>query len=181
MTSERLVKEAELLQLRIEELGKADRAPQNCWLSRWKHEGGVHIRLLFEDENGQQSTQYIGKEDCHQHYEWETKIARRDELAELEQQLSLLEALIDRQTGWEYQHAAQRLFRKSAVKLNGSNSPVDTVNLSALYEKGDLFQWDGSRYTVTSAGQRILMLTNADGQPCYFKDREVVIPRDVAA
>lgn len=181
MASERLVKEAELLRSRIEELRKTELAPQNCWLSRWKHEGGIHIRLLFQDENGQQSTQYIGKEDCHQHYEWETKIARRDELAELEEQLSLLKALIDRQDGWEYQHAAQRLFRKNAVKLNGANSPVDTINLAALYDPGDVFQWDGVRYTVTAAGQWVLMLTDATGTPCYFKDGQVIVPKDVAA
>ena len=180
MASKRLISEAKSRRSRIAELKNLDIAPDNCGISCWKHQGSIYMRLVFQDEDGTQSTQYLGKANSREHYEWETKIARRDEIIALEQQLYMLEELMAQQDTWEQQQAALRWRRKEIALQGDENSPVDMLNLSALYHKNDSFKWEGKHYTITSAGRKVLLLTNEEGQPCYFKEGQVVIPQDAA-
>lgn len=177
MDKRSLILEAESLRSQIDELKSQDLAPDNCGLSCWKSQENVHILLVFRAEDGTQSTQYLGKADCRAHFEWETKIARRDASIALQQQLASLEMLLRHLTTWEKQQALLRKrFRQTTVQSHG-DSLVDPFDLSALYSAGDQFTWAGESYSVVSAGQQVLLLTDGSGKPCYFKHGQIVVPQ----
>ena len=76
-------------------------APAHCWLTESPQTKGnrtyIYIRLVCEPPGQKLTSKSLGKPSSKKHQDWHTAIARREAIAELEQQLKLLEALIDRQ------------------------------------------------------------------------------------
>ena len=70
-------------------------APANVWISPYQK--GAHTYYKLTSENKDCKTQHLGKVAALKYRDWVERIQRRNDIQELEQQLSLLEALIDRQ------------------------------------------------------------------------------------
>jgi hypothetical protein len=70
-------------------------APANVWLSPYHK--GAHTYYKLTSENKDCKTQHLGKVTSFKYRDWVGRIQRRNDIQELEQQLSLLTALIDRQ------------------------------------------------------------------------------------
>ena len=70
-------------------------APANVWISPYQK--GAHIYYKLTSENKACKTQHLGKVTTLKYRDWMERIQRRNDIQELEQQLSLLTDLIDRQ------------------------------------------------------------------------------------
>jgi hypothetical protein len=84
---------------------------------------------------------HLGKHGSAKYRDWEARIHRRDQIQELEQQLSLLQALMDRQ------EAAETVFAELAPEI----------------DSGDWVELEGSRYLVRDVGFRYLQLVDDRG------------------
>ena len=85
---------------RLLELIKAIRdsgsvAPLNVWISPVPK--GEHLYYKLSSKNPAYKNQHLGKVGSEKYRDWRARIQRREAVAELEQQLSMLQALIDRQ------------------------------------------------------------------------------------
>ena len=84
-------------------------APAYCWLIESSEEKGsrtyTYIKLITQRPSKRLTSKSLGRsgsDPCGicaaaRHHEWKTAIARREAIAELEQQLNMLEALRERQ------------------------------------------------------------------------------------
>ncbi len=80
-------------------------APSYCWLTvSTVTKGGKtyeYARLVTEKPGSKPKISSLGRLGSERHRHWKTAIARRDAIAELEQQLKILQGLMDRQvTSW---------------------------------------------------------------------------------
>jgi hypothetical protein len=71
-------------------------APINVWISPAPK--GEHIYYKLSSKNPEYKNQHLGKAGSEKYRDWRARIQRREAIAELEQQLSMLQALIDRQS-----------------------------------------------------------------------------------
>ena len=84
-----------LLQL-IQDLRNSGRvAPCNVWISPVPK--GAHLYYKLSSKNPTYKNQHLDKAGSEKYRDWRARIERREAIAELEQQLSMLQALIDRQ------------------------------------------------------------------------------------
>jgi hypothetical protein len=83
----------------------------------------------------------LGKHGSTKYHDWEARIHRRDQVQELEQQLSLLRSLMDRQ------EAAEVVFAELAPEI----------------DSGDWVEMEGTRYLVKDVGFRYLQLVDDRG------------------
>lgn len=78
-----------------------DVAPAYCWLTvSTVTKGGKtyeYARLVSEKPGSKPKISSLGRLGSEQHRHWKTAIARREAIAELEQQLKILQGLMDRQ------------------------------------------------------------------------------------
>lgn len=76
-------------------------APAHCWLTESSETKGdqtyTYARLVKQPPGKKPTSPSLGKPGSEKHQDWQKAILRRDAIAELEQQLRLTEALIDRQ------------------------------------------------------------------------------------
>ena len=70
-------------------------APLNVWISPAPK--GEHLYYKLSSKNPQHKNQHLGKVGSEKYRDWKARVERREAIAELEQQLSMLQALIDRQ------------------------------------------------------------------------------------
>ena len=71
-------------------------APINVWVSPAPK--GEHTYYKLSSKNPDIKNLHLGKAGSEKYRDWRARIQRREAIAELEQQLSMLQALIDRQT-----------------------------------------------------------------------------------
>jgi AAA domain len=95
----------------IEALRSSGRiAPAYCWLTESTETKGsrtyTYIRLVTEEPGKKLSSKSLGRPGSGKHREWKAAIERREAIVELEQQLKMLDALIQRQ------HQANHLFQQ---------------------------------------------------------------------
>lgn len=90
---DRLVREVEC----IRQSGTV--APGNVWIGTNFQTKGKRIYEYFKlnSENPQVRHQHLGKAGSENHRDWSAMIVRRDAIAELEVQLSMLQRLMERQ------------------------------------------------------------------------------------
>jgi hypothetical protein len=77
----------------------------NVWISPAPK--GEHLYYKLSSKNPDYKNQHLGKAGSEKHRDWKARIGRREAIAELEQQLSMLRALIERQAkgnGWCSRH-----------------------------------------------------------------------------
>lgn len=76
-------------------------ADLHCWLSELPETKGnatyTYVQLRRQPPGEPLRCKSLGKPGSERHRNWKKAIARRDAIAELEQQLQIIEALIDRQ------------------------------------------------------------------------------------
>jgi hypothetical protein len=76
-------------------------APAYCWLSESSETKGsktyTYIKLISEKPEKKLTSKSLGRPGSDRHREWRTAIERREAIAELEQQLKMLDALRERQ------------------------------------------------------------------------------------
>lgn len=76
-------------------------APAYYWLKEESQTKGsatyTYIRLVIEPPEKKTTSKSLGKPGSAKHQSWKKAIARRDAIVELEQQLQMVEALVDRQ------------------------------------------------------------------------------------
>jgi hypothetical protein len=76
-------------------------APAYCWLSESSETKGsktyTYIKLITEKPEKKLTSKSLGRPGSDRHCQWKTAIARREAIAELEQHLKMLDALIERQ------------------------------------------------------------------------------------
>ena len=70
-------------------------APINVWISPAPK--GEHVYYKLSSKNPDIKNLHLGKAGSAKYRDWRARIQRREAVAELEQQLSMLQALIDRQ------------------------------------------------------------------------------------
>jgi hypothetical protein len=70
-------------------------APTNVWISPAPK--GEHLYYKLSSKNPEYKNQHLGKAGSEKYRDWQARIERREAVTELEQQLSMLQALIDRQ------------------------------------------------------------------------------------
>ena len=73
-------------------------APLNVWVSPAPR--GEHLYYKLSSKNPAYKNQHLGKAGSEKYRDWKARIRRREAIAELEQQLSMLQALIDRQAAF---------------------------------------------------------------------------------
>ncbi|MBD2070250.1 hypothetical protein H6F93_22510 [Leptolyngbya sp. FACHB-671] len=71
-------------------------APINVWISPAPK--GEHVYYKLSSKNPDFKNLHLGKIRSEKYRDWKARIQRREAIAELEQQLSMLQALIDRQS-----------------------------------------------------------------------------------
>ncbi len=71
-------------------------APLNVWISPAPK--GDHLYYKLTSKNPEYKNQHLGKAGSEKYRDWKARIQRRDAITELEQQLSMVQALIDRQS-----------------------------------------------------------------------------------
>jgi hypothetical protein len=98
-----------------------------CWILN-------HTNLPMKERS-------LGKHGSAKYHDWEARIHRRDQVQELEQQLSLLRSLMDRQ------EAAEVVFAELAPEI----------------DSGDWVELEGNRYLVKDVGFRYLQLVDDRG------------------
>ena len=118
--SPHLVAERDRLLHAIIQIRQAGNVAQaHCWLIEKPDTKGertyTYVYLVTEPPGKQKTSKSLGKPGSEKHRDWKKAIVRRDAIAELEQQLKLLEALIDRQAA-----TAERV----AIALIKSESPA---------------------------------------------------------
>ncbi len=83
----------------IQAAGKV--APAYCWLIESSEEKGsrtyTYIKLITQKPGERLTSKSLGRPGSNRHHQWKTAIARREAIAELEQQLKMLDALRERQ------------------------------------------------------------------------------------
>ena len=84
-----------LLQLIQDLRNSGNVAPINVWISPVPK--GAHLYYKLSSKNPTYKNQHLGKAGSEKYRDWRARIERREAIAELEQQLSMLQALIDRQ------------------------------------------------------------------------------------
>lgn len=107
-SSPHLVAERDRLLDLITQIRQAGRvAPAHCWLTESSETKGdytyTYARLVKQPPGKKPTSPSLGKPGSEKHRDWQRAILRRDAIGELEQQLKLVEALIDRQVtteGW---------------------------------------------------------------------------------
>jgi hypothetical protein len=76
-------------------------APAYCWLTESTEVKGsktyTYIRLVTDEPGKKLSSISLGRPGSVKHRDWQAAIERREAIAELEQQLKMLNALIQRQ------------------------------------------------------------------------------------
>jgi hypothetical protein len=76
-------------------------APAYCWLTESSELKGsktyTYIRLVSEEPGKKLVSKSLGKPGSKKHQQWRSAIIRREAIAELEQQLKILDTLIQRQ------------------------------------------------------------------------------------
>lgn len=70
-------------------------APINVWISPAPK--GEHVYYKLSSKNPDIKNLHLGKTGTEKYRDWRARIQRREAIAELEQQLSMLQALINRQ------------------------------------------------------------------------------------
>lgn len=70
-------------------------APLNVWISPAPKGGHLYYKLT--SKNSSYRNQHLGKAGSAKYRDWQARIRRREAITELEQQLSMLQVLIDRQ------------------------------------------------------------------------------------
>ena len=75
-------------------------APANVWISpNFQNKGGkIYEYYKLTSDNPEVKHQGLGKIGSEKYRDWFARIQRRNAIHELEQQLSMLQALLDRQT-----------------------------------------------------------------------------------
>jgi hypothetical protein len=77
-------------------------APAYCWLSESSETKGsktyTYVKLITEKPEKKLTSKSLGRPGSDRHREWRTAIERREAIAELEQQLKMVDALIERQS-----------------------------------------------------------------------------------
>ena len=73
-------------------------APLNVWISLAPK--GEHLYYKLSSKNPAYKNQHLGKAGSEKYRDWKARIRRREAITELEQQLSMLQALIDRQAAF---------------------------------------------------------------------------------
>jgi hypothetical protein len=86
----------------VERVRSAGRvAPAYCWLTESSETKGsktyTYIRLVTDEPGKKLSSISLGRPGSGKHREWKDAIERREAIGELEQQLKMLDALIQRQ------------------------------------------------------------------------------------
>lgn len=83
----------------VQKLGNV--APAYCWLTTSSETKGsktyTYIRLVSEEAGKKLISKSLGRPGSKRHGEWQAAIERREAIAELEQQLKILDALVQRQ------------------------------------------------------------------------------------
>jgi hypothetical protein len=73
-----------------------------CWLIESTEEKGsrtyTYIKLITQKPGKRLTSKSMGRPGSDRHREWKVAIERREAIAELEQQIKILDTLIDRQT-----------------------------------------------------------------------------------
>lgn len=106
MVSPHLQSEHQRLLDKIAEIrGLGAVAPAYCWLTSSKVTSGgktyEYVRLVTENPGSKPKIRSLGRQGSERHRQWRTAIFHREAIAELEQQLKMLQELIDRQsTSW---------------------------------------------------------------------------------
>jgi len=76
-------------------------APAYCWLTQTTSTKGdrtyTYALLVSQKPDHKPKSQSLGKPGSQKHRHWQAAIVRRDQINELEQQLSMLQTLIERQ------------------------------------------------------------------------------------
>ncbi len=76
-------------------------APAYCWLTESSETKGsktyTYIRLVTEEPGKKLTSKSLGRPGSKRHQEWRAAIERREAIAELEQQLKILDLLVHRQ------------------------------------------------------------------------------------
>jgi hypothetical protein len=76
-------------------------APAYCWLTESSEIKGsktyTYIRLVTEEPGKKLVSKSLGKPGSKKHQQWRSAMVRREAIAELEQQLKILDTLIQRQ------------------------------------------------------------------------------------
>ncbi len=76
-------------------------APAYCWLTETSSTKGaktyVYVVLVTQKPDLAPKSQSLGRPGSTRHRQWKHAIARREAITELEQQMSMLEALMERQ------------------------------------------------------------------------------------
>ncbi|OLP15760.1 hypothetical protein BST81_24375 [Leptolyngbya sp. 'hensonii'] len=76
-------------------------APAYCWLTETSSTKGLktytYILLVTQRPDSRPRSQSLGRPGSSKHQHWRDAIARREAIVELEQQLTLIQALIERQ------------------------------------------------------------------------------------
>lgn len=76
-------------------------APAYCWLTETSSTKGAktytYAVLVTQKPDRKPKSQSLGRPSSQKHRHWKDAIARREAIAELEQQLSMLQALMERQ------------------------------------------------------------------------------------
>jgi hypothetical protein len=77
-------------------------APGYCWLTESSETKGnktyTYIRLVTEEPGKKLISKSLGRPGSKRHQEWRSAIVRREAIAELEQQLKILDTLVQRQS-----------------------------------------------------------------------------------
>ena len=102
LVSPYLTAERDRLLQQILDLRNAGRiAPAYYWLKEESQTKGSvtysYVRLVIEAPDNKTTSQSLGKPGSAKHQDWKQAIARRDAIVELEQQIQMVEAIIDRQ------------------------------------------------------------------------------------
>ncbi len=102
MISHHLLAERERLLSNIQQISSGGEvAPPYCWLTTTssvkRGKTYTYIVLILQKPDSKPKSQSLGRSGSSRHRHWQTAIARREAIAELEQQLSMLELLILRQ------------------------------------------------------------------------------------
>jgi hypothetical protein len=76
-------------------------APAYCWLIESTEEKGsrtyTYVKLITQNPGKKLTSKSMGRPGSDRHREWMVAINRREAIAELEQQIKMLDTLIDRQ------------------------------------------------------------------------------------
>ncbi|MGI0484000.1 hypothetical protein ACN4EK_01115 [Pantanalinema rosaneae CENA516] len=102
MSGSLLSSERERLVQLIQQLDQAGEvAPPYCWLTETSSKKGTktytYVILVTQPPDRKPKSQSLGRPGSARHRHWQQAIARRAAIVELEQQLAMLEALIERQ------------------------------------------------------------------------------------